>query len=225
MERNEIQEEFKKNSAILGFKNKETNARVAYLSWAHSRYCKWYTISGYGPHFFTRRYCMLGVEQKQKQAQVRWFLTRGRASNCAGSLLAVSVHVVLHFTTVSLSTREGQRFLLWYFLETFWAAAWQNQQNDLCAQQRLRSAWASAQPDQSSLSAWRSIGSWASHSAYSEDSDQTGRTPMLIWVRWRTCHFIGFVMLRLFSLFSYKCVSFAAIHFVQNYLLLWKSLN
>ena len=30
-----------------------------------------------------------------------------------------------------------------------WAAAWQNQQNDLCAQRRLRSAWASAQSDQS----------------------------------------------------------------------------
>ena len=30
-----------------------------------------------------------------------------------------------------------------------WAAAWQNQQNDLCDQQRLRSAWASAQSDQS----------------------------------------------------------------------------
>ena len=31
-----------------------------------------------------------------------------------------------------------------------WAAtSWQNQQNDLCAQQRLRSAWASAQSDHS----------------------------------------------------------------------------
>ena len=30
-----------------------------------------------------------------------------------------------------------------------WARAWQNQQNDLCAQWRLRSAWASAQSDQS----------------------------------------------------------------------------
>ena len=29
------------------------------------------------------------------------------------------------------------------------AASWQNQQNDLCAQQRLRAAWASAQSDQS----------------------------------------------------------------------------
>ena len=30
-----------------------------------------------------------------------------------------------------------------------WAASWQNQQNGMCAQQRLRSAWASAQSDQS----------------------------------------------------------------------------
>ena len=33
--------------------------------------------------------------------------------------------------------------------EFIWAASWQNQQNDLCAQRRLRSAWASAQSDQS----------------------------------------------------------------------------
>ena len=30
----------------------------------------------------------------------------------------------------------------------FWAAAWQNQHDDLCAQRRIRSAWASAQTDQ-----------------------------------------------------------------------------
>ena len=30
-----------------------------------------------------------------------------------------------------------------------WAVTWQNQQNDLCTQQRLRSAWASAQSDPS----------------------------------------------------------------------------
>ena len=34
-----------------------------------------------------------------------------------------------------------------------WATSWQNQQNDMCAQWRLRSAWASAQFDQSSLCA------------------------------------------------------------------------
>ena len=41
-----------------------------------------------------------------------------------------------------------QWFLKWFQYEN-WATVWQNQQNDLCAQRRLRSAWASAQSDQS----------------------------------------------------------------------------
>ena len=52
----------------------------------------------------------------------------------------------------------------------------------LCAQRRLRSAWASAQSDQSSLSAWRTVGSLATRWAHSEGSDQIGRMPRLIWV-------------------------------------------
>ena len=43
-----------------------------------------------------------------------------------------------------------------------------------CAQRRLRSAWAYAQSDQSSLSAWRNLGSLATHKAHSGDwSDWT----------------------------------------------------
>ena len=39
---------------------------------------------------------------------------------------------------------------LWLFHAIFiWAASWQNQQNGMCTQPRLRSAWASAQSDQS----------------------------------------------------------------------------
>ena len=34
-------------------------------------------------------------------------------------------------------------------LTSKWAASWQNQQNGMCAQRKLRSAWASAQSDQS----------------------------------------------------------------------------
>ena len=34
-------------------------------------------------------------------------------------------------------------------LKNIRAASWQNQQNGMCAQRRLRSAWASAQSDQS----------------------------------------------------------------------------
>ena len=62
------------------------------------------------------------------------------------------------------------------------AVTWQNQQNGMCAQRRLKSAWASTQSDQSSLSAWRNLGSLATQWVHSEDSDQTGQMPRLIWV-------------------------------------------
>ena len=52
----------------------------------------------------------------------------------------------------------------------------------VCAQWTLKSAWASAQSDQSPLSAWRKLGSLATHWAHSQDSAQTGWMPRLIWV-------------------------------------------
>ena len=59
----------------------------------------------------------------------------------------------------------------------------------------IRPVWS-----ESSLSAWRNLGSLATYWAHSEDSDQTGRMPRLIWVvAGRTCLFIGFVMRRLIS--------------------------
>ena len=58
-----------------------------------------------------------------------------------------------------------------------WAATWQKEQNE-CAPSED-----SDQPGHpSSLSTWRKLGSWATHWAHSEDSDQTGRMPRLIWV-------------------------------------------
>ena len=76
-----------------------------------------------------------------------------------------------------------------------WAASQPNQQNDLCAQQRLRWAWASAQSDQSSqCTKWVATDPSFLH-ADSEDSDQTGRTSRLICVfAGRIGHFVGFVM-------------------------------
>ena len=63
------------------------------------------------------------------------------------------------------------------------------------AQRRLRSAWASAQTDQSSLCAqWVAKDSIFLH-ADSKHSDQTGQMPRLIRVfAGRTCHFVTFVM-------------------------------
>ena len=60
-----------------------------------------------------------------------------------------------------------------------WAAAWQNQKMAYAPSQD-RSAWP-VWPE-SSLAAWRKLGSLASHWARSEDSDQTGRMPRLIGV-------------------------------------------
>ena len=78
-----------------------------------------------------------------------------------------------------------------------WAASWQNQQNGMCAQRKLWSAWTSAQSDQSLRCHG---GQWVAKDpsflhADSEDSDQTGWMPRPIWVfTGRTCHFVGFVM-------------------------------
>ena len=56
---------------------------------------------------------------------------------------------------------------------------------------------------ESLLSTWRKLGSLATHWEHSEDSDQTGRMPRLIWVfAGCTCHFVGFDMRRLICLFG-----------------------
>ena len=67
----------------------------------------------------------------------------------------------------------------------------------------IRPVWS-----ESSLSAWRKLGSLATLGAHSEDSDQTGWMSRLIWVfAGRTCHFVGFVMRRLIYLFWKKEVN------------------
>ena len=81
--------------------------------------------------------------------------------------------------------------IIWIPLRQYkWAALWQNQNNGMCAQRRLRSAWASAQSDQSgcpgwsetSLSAWSKLGSLAILRAHGEGAYQTGRMLRLSWV-------------------------------------------
>ena len=89
-----------------------------------------------------------------------------------------------------------------------WATSWKNQQNGMCTQQRLRSAWASAQSDQSLLCAQWVAKDLSFLHVDSEDSDLTRRVPRLIWVfAGPTCHFVGFVMRRLICL---KCADWKA---------------
>ena len=63
---------------------------------------------------------------------------------------------------------------------------------------------------ESSLSAWKNLGTLVTYKAHSEDSGQTGQMPRLIWVfNGRTHHFVGFVMLRLIlRKNTWVCVSF-----------------
>ena len=79
-----------------------------------------------------------------------------------------------------------------------WASAQQNQQNDLCAQQRLGSAWASCQSDQSSLFAWR-LGSLATLKPHGKDwslgTDHWADTQADLSLRWEQGH-VNFVVLR-----------------------------
>ena len=50
---------------------------------------------------------------------------------------------------------------------------------------------------ETSVSTWRKVGPLATHWVHSEDTDQTGRMPRLIWVfAVRICYFVGFVMRR-----------------------------
>ena len=87
--------------------------------------------------------------------------------------------------------RKGN-LVLWSLRSFKWAASRQNQQNCMCALRRLRSAWASALSDQSSLSAWRKLESLAAHRAHREDSDQparligvfAGRTVIMLVLSW-----------------------------------------
>ena len=61
----------------------------------------------------------------------------------------------------------------------------------------IRPVWS-----KSLLFALRKLGSLSIHWVHSEDSDQTGWMPRLIWVlAGRTCHFVGFIMCRLIYIY------------------------
>ena len=74
---------------------------------------------------------------------------------------------------------------------SIWAGVRQNLQNYLCAQRRLRSAWASPQSDQNLRFVLYLVAEDQSNlQVASEDSDQTGRMARLIWVfAGRTAYF------------------------------------
>ena len=71
---------------------------------------------------------------------------------------------------------------------TIWAASWQNQHNDLCAQRTLRSAWACAQSDQSSQCAqWVAEDPMFPHADSEDWSDWAQRS--FCWFCLEAAHF------------------------------------
>ena len=103
------------------------------------------------------------------------FISVHTAEACTAQKPWTVTHECGHFPRVSRVN--------WFVcnVNVIWAATWQSQHNE-CAPSED-----SDQPgrplDESSLSAWRKLGSLATHWAHSEDSDQTGmRMPRLIWV-------------------------------------------
>ena len=68
-----------------------------------------------------------------------------------------------------------------------------------------------------SLSAWRKLGSLATHWADSNDSDQTGRMPRLTCLRWAHSHFVGFCH-EVAQMLIYERLS----TFLNNYTVTWQ---
>ena len=137
------------------------------LRWVHMPFCWFYHEAAqmgktsYSPILYSR--CSTEVGPVFMYRVFFFFLL---FVICQTNFISELSHLKLTFTSIKM-----------------WAPSWQNQQTDMCAQRRLRSAWASAQSDQSfSLSNWRRVGALATQRVHSEDSDQTGRMPRLIWV-------------------------------------------
>ena len=87
----------------------------------------------------------------------------------------------------------------------------------MCAQQRLRSAWASAQSDQSlHCPHWRKLGSLATHWAHSEDWSDWVDAQADLSLRWVHSHFVGFVMKRLKFIYIYNCWCKSVCHYVTK---------
>ena len=89
----------------------------------------------------------------------------------------------------SLTEQCGSLFS-WYGSYDSWAASWQNQQNN-CAQGRLRSAWASTLSDQSWL-----CSQWVAYDPsflHADREDWSGWSKSSLGAH----HFVGFVMRRL----------------------------
>ena len=132
----------------------------------------------------------------QISLRIRTFWSESSLIACAFySLRAIQREVNENHCILGGYTGWSESLLVAYVIVGFvvrcliWGTSWLTKQaKQTCAQRRLRSARASPQSDQSSLCAqWVAKDTSFLH-ADSDDSDQTGRMPMLIFAEC-TCHF------------------------------------
>ena len=135
-----------------------------------------------------------------------------------GWLVSVLATVFSQITAMSLTYSncfQDRLLLRWWFCWGSYCVClcvfepWHDKTNKwLCTQRRLRSVWTSAQSDQSSLSTWRKLGSFAAHWAHSKDWTDVQADLSLCWAH---THFVGFVMSWLISCSVLPCSLFSCL--------------
>ena len=129
----------------------------------------------------------------------------------AHSMLSIKIWVITFFfpfcgicVSKCNSSRTMLSMLEKYIASNIWATSLQNQQNDLCPEKTQTNLGIHPVWFESPLSTqWVAKDPSFLH-ADSEDSDQTGLMPRLLWIfAGRTCHFVGFVMRWLIWILSY----------------------
>ena len=75
-------------------------------------------------------------------------------------------------------------------LKSIWAASWQNQYNGTCPQRRTKSAQRRPRSAQILLSAWRILGSLATHWVHSEGWSDWADAQADLCLRWAHSHFV-----------------------------------
>ena len=95
-----------------------------------------------------------------------------------------------------------------------WATSWQYQQNGMCAQQRLRSSWASTHSDQRLRIHIKQTWVLSNHLSAQQSSDQTGRMPRLICLCWAHMPFCWFCLE--VAHFLHSCFDFLSLDIFQQ---------
>ena len=154
--------------------------------------------------------CIVHTMSEKQSLTWKWWKVAREPYTCyvvrllTSSIFSPSVCLYFLNNPVLVTEDKGEALLPDYT----WARTWQNQQNDLCTQRRLRSACATAL-----VFAVRSIiGSSSLLYAVSDDSDVTGQMTRLIWVFvGRAGHFVGFVMLKLTYLSAWAVAGYCQV--------------